>query len=255
MRLLRGRGLRDTTAQMPAVPAGMRIYAVGDIHGCDALLDALHAIVAADMQSAAGRGLRSVLVYLGDYLDRGPDSRAVIDRLLAPAPGDAERYFLRGNHEAAFLDFLADPDARADWLSFGGVETARSYGAALASSGDWRRRLAKDLASLVPAAHFAFLHGLRSHLVLGDYLFVHAGLEPGRPVESQGDETLLWIREPFLSSRRWHGHMVVHGHSVVASPEVLPNRIAIDTGAYMTGSLSCVVLEGTERRFLSASAA
>lgn len=217
-----------------------------------AALEALHHRIAADM--AAGGAADCVVVYLGDYVDRGPDSAAVLDCLAAPAPAGWQRRFLRGNHEAAMLGFLAAPEANLAWLEFGGMETLGSYGVRLPRTGslaERARQMAEDLARAVPAEHLAFLAGLEWSVDLGDYLFVHAGIRPGRPLARQKPEDLLTIREPFLSSRAWHGKVVVHGHSMTPRPELLANRIGVDTGAYAGGPLSCIILEGEAQRVIT----
>ena len=256
-----------TAALEPAGPAGKTVYAVGDIHGDLGTLDRLLALIAADI-AAEARGdawvgvevcaggetrERPLVIFLGDYVDRGAESAAVLDRLCAdPVPG-AECRFLIGNHEAAMLGFLEDPAANAEWLSFGGAETLASYGirASVGISSDVRCRALRDqLAARVPDRHRAFLGGLDSHHILSDYMFVHAGIQPGRALDRQHRDDLLWIREPFLSSRRSHPKVVVHGHTIVDAPEFWPNRIAIDTGAYATGILTALVIRGIARRII-----
>jgi serine/threonine protein phosphatase 1 len=231
-------------------PDGARVYAIGDIHGRLDLLDAMIARIDADRG-----GARPTVVLLGDYIDRGPDSAKVIDRLLA-LPDWADWVLLRGNHEQAMLEALSDlPQAdrlMRQWLNFGGVETLQSYGvpSTLLYAGDFAA-IRADINARLPAAHGALLDGLRMAHRLGDYLFVHAGIRPGVPMAQQDPQDLLWIREEFLDNRIDHGAVVVHGHSI--SPEVVerPNRIGIDTGAYRTGKLTALVIEGTDRRFLS----
>lgn len=234
-----------------SVPAGLRVYAVGDIHGELSALDDLLGKIAADLPDLAARGIRPVVVFLGDYVDRGPDSRGVLDRLSAdPLPG-AECRFLMGNHEDAVLAALADPRTMPPWLQFGGGETLASYGIRVGHGSRSQDEAGAALARAMPERHRAFLAGLELSAIYGDYAFVHAGIRPGRPIEQQDRDDLLWIRDPFLGSRRWHGKVVVHGHTIVERPELLANRIAIDTGAYATGILSCLVLEGTGRRILA----
>lgn len=236
----------------PAVPSGMRVYAIGDVHGSAAALDALHRRIADDMATAANR--TCIVVYLGDYIDRGADSAGVLDRLTSPAPPGWQRRFVLGNHEAALLGFLEEPDAHLAWLEYGGLETVASYGVRL-PRGDGplerARRLSAVLADRLPPAHLAFLRALESRVELGDYLFVHAGIRPGRALRGQRLEDLLTIREPFLSSTAWHGKVVVHGHSITAQPELLPNRIGLDTGAYGGGPLSCLVLDAEQRSLIA----
>ncbi|HYD69840.1 metallophosphoesterase family protein [Azospirillum sp.] len=243
-----------------AAPDGLCLYAIGDVHGERRCLERLLAVIDRDAgQRREEEGLQPLLVFLGDYVDRGPDSRGVLDLLCARAAaaagtGPACR-FLLGNHEAAMLDFLREPAAGAEWLNYGGAEALASYGvrASVGIADAARCRALRDaLEERLPEEHRAFLESLEPMAVLGDYAFVHAGVRPGVPLERQRLEDLLWIREPFLSSPRSHGKVVVHGHTVLDEPQVLPNRIGLDTGAYATGVLSAVALHGTHRRILQA---
>ena len=236
----------------PSVPPGTRVYAVGDVHG---ELAALTRLVGRIREDAAGAAAdRRVLVFLGDYVDRGLDSRRVIDFLLArPAP-DFESVFLKGNHDAWLLAFLDDAGAGPAWLEAGGQATVLSYGVALPPGprdAGFFETLREALGRVLPPGHRAFLEGLALTHVEGDYAFVHAGVRPGIALEAQREQDLLWIRDEFIHDRSDHGRIVVHGHSVTERPEVRRNRIGIDTGAYATGRLTCLVLEGTSRRFLA----
>jgi len=254
------------------VPEGEAIYAVGDIHGrldlLTVLLDRItedaareaprhapdHAPGHAPHHVRAAAADRRWLVFLGDYVDRGPESRGVIERLLRGPPPGFQAVHLRGNHEQAMLDFLEAPERAAEWLGFGGEATLHSYGVGLPAARTWRealRRMRDGLAAALPAPHRRFLDGLDHTHRAGDYLFVHAGIRPGRPLAAQHPHDLLWIRDEFLTSAADHGCVVVHGHSITDTPEIRHNRIGIDTGAFATGRLTCLVLEGTGRRFLS----
>ncbi len=235
-----------------AAPAGSRIYAIGDVHGRLDLLTRLHALIAADAAEASAR--RRVIVYLGDYVDRGPDSRGVIDLLMQePLPG-FERVHLLGNHEDYLLQFLEHAEVGPHWCAFGGYATLASYGvrppAAFAPLARDFETTRAALADTIPSAHVDFLRGLKLSHAEGGYLFVHAGVRPGVALAEQRAEDLLWIRDEFLDSPDDFGACVVHGHTIVETPEQYPNRIAIDTGAFGTGRLTALVLEGTERRFL-----
>jgi serine/threonine protein phosphatase 1 len=236
----------------PAVPAGSRVYAVGDVHGRLDLLVWLHELIAADV--AASGAQRKVVVYLGDYVDRGPDSRGVIDLLMRKPLTGFEHIYLLGNHEDYLLQFLENAAVGPNWCTYGGSETLASYGVRPPSSftvraGDFEiARLA--LAEKIPPAHVAFMRGLKLTHTEGGYLFVHAGVKPGVALAEQQAEDLLWIRNEFLDSAEDFGVCVVHGHTIVEAPEERSNRIGIDTGAFATGRLTALVLDGTERRFL-----
>jgi serine/threonine protein phosphatase 1 len=243
---------RQPAPRPAAVPPGDRIYAIGDIHGRLDLLTALHGKMVADRAARPHAGTATV-VYLGDYVDRGPASRAVIDCLIGdPLPGFATVHLL-GNHEEAMLRFLEDVSIGPDWLSFGGEATLRSYGVHPPQGVMGMRRFEarqQQLVANLPPAHVAFLRGLALSHEAGDYFFVHAGVRPGVALERQRAEDLLWIRETFLHSTADHGKVIVHGHTPDHAPQVRANRIGIDTGAFASGILTCLVLEGEGRRFL-----
>lgn len=235
------------TPEKPAVPDGQRVYAIGDIHGRRDLLDELLDLIAAD---CAGRPTDVELIFLGDYVDRGPDSAAVIDRLATAPPAFAHCRFLCGNHEAAMLAVLdGDYSEFADWLSFGGDATLASYGIGRREIAAGGIVLEMALAR-VPASHRAFLAELSDTAVVGDYLFVHAGLRPGLPLAKQDRRDLLFIRQDFLDDDSDHGSVVVHGHSISETVTMKANRIGIDTGAYHSGRLTALVLDGTQRELL-----
>ncbi|MBX6426998.1 MAG: serine/threonine protein phosphatase [Variibacter sp.] len=231
-----------------AIPAGTRIYAIADIHGCCDLLE--HVLARIDEDLARHPIAGPMEVFLGDYVDRGPDSRDVIN-VLVDRGRTRNAVFLRGNHEALLLGFLQDPRVLDAWRELGGFATLLSYGVAPSSgTTDKMRDLSQRLRRALPPAHRAWLAALKSHLVVGDFFFVHAGVDPDRPLDRQREEDLLWIREKFLASQRDFGKVVVHGHTPVAAPEVHANRIAIDTGAFATGRLTCLVLEARTLRWL-----
>ncbi len=237
----------------PKTPAGQRLYAIGDIHGCvDLLCELIDSIIAYD--TFRGPAESSTLIFLGDYIDRGPNSRGVIDVLISIASVMPSTVFLKGNHEALLETFLEDGNGFENWAVNGGVETLASYGISLASLNEnWGnnsriRALAK---AAIPEAHLAFLRNLKLYETFGDYFFVHAGVMPGIPLDRQSEDHLLWIREPFLSHKGDFGKMIVHGHTPIPEPEKRPNRIGIDTGAFFTGKLTAVVLDGENHQFLS----
>lgn len=240
---------RSPAPTAPRVPVGRRIYAIGDIHGRLDLLTLLHQQIRDDAQTAVGDKL---VVYLGDYIDRGPASRAVIDALIAaPLPGFA-RVFLKGNHEDMMLRFLAGPPDPL-WLFNGGIATLASYRVIDADfvPGHWDLELLQQrMRSALPPSHGDFLLNLSLKHEEGDYLFVHAGVRPGVPLDAQQPEDLMWIRAPFLKARKPFGRRIVHGHTITEAPEVTENRIGIDTGAFYSDCLTCLVLEGDQVRFL-----
>ena len=235
----------------PAVPAGRRIYAVGDVHGRRDLLEQLLCRVQSHAASAAPA--QNMLVLLGDYIDRGPDSKGVIDMLLGLNLPGWDKVFLRGNHDQALLDFLNDPGFYRAWRSYGAPETLLSYGVKpplFDSEAEFIK--ARDaLAEKLPRAHRDFLHGLANSHEAGDYFFVHAGVRPGIALDRQMIEDLLWIRDDFLNSSRSFGKFVVHGHTPTERPIRRSNRLGLDTGAHATGCLTAAVLEGETCAFLS----
>jgi len=244
-------GARLQPQAEPAAPEDARVYVIGDIHGRYDLLRRLRAQIVEDAEGAAVS--RKVVVYLGDYVDRGDSSKQVIELLIAAPLDGFESVFLSGNHEAMMLGFLDDPSVGAMWLHNGGDATLFSYGVGIGSGANAEQRMIAMQAGLrakLPDSHLAFLRALRPYHAEGDYLFVHAGIQPGVPVKEQTAEALFWIREEFLYSREDHGHCVVHGHTIVSEPEFRPNRIGIDTGAFFTNTLTCLVLERTDQRIL-----
>lgn len=238
-------------ARVHRVPDGARVYAVGDIHGRLDLLDRLLDDIAAD--DARRGAARTEIVFLGDLVDRGPDSAGVVERLRGFASGPAPSRFLMGNHEEVFLRVLAgDAKAMRFFLRIGGRATVVSYGfdEVEYASLDFET-LTERLIERVPASHVAFLSAFEEMIELGDYLFVHAGIRPGVDLAAQKASDLRWIREDFLDCRDDHGKLVVHGHSITDDVDLKPNRIGIDTGAFDSGRLTAIGLEGAERWFLS----
>lgn len=241
-----------TTHQAVSVPHDTRVYAIGDIHGQLEVLVRLVAIVRQD--AAQAKAGRRVLVFLGDYVDRGLQSRQVINFLLADPAPDFEMVFLKGNHEAWLLAFLEDAAVGRGWLAAGGQATLLSYGVATPPGPrnvSYLKSLRQALAAALPGSHKAFFSGLVTQHVEGGYAFVHAGIRPGTALAEQREEDMLWGWDGFMDDDRDHGKIIVHGHSFAPEPVVECNRIGIDTGAYATGRLTCLVLEGASRRFLS----
>ena len=236
-----------TTIQDARPSPSERIYAIGDIHG---RLDLLDRAIAAIRRDVEERGPAALTVTLGDYIDRGPQSRGVLDRLVEN-PFPTSYVALKGNHETMLEAFLADPATGPYWRQQGGLETLKSYGILVGGLMGTSFAAASDqLRATLPAAHAQFLNSLKTSLSCGKYFFCHAGVRPGVPLERQSDEDLLWIRDEFLGSNMDFGKIVVHGHTPVAEPEVRANRIGIDTGAYFSGRLTCVALGEGEPRFL-----
>lgn len=244
-----------TWQEPPAVPDGHRIYAVGDVHGRNDLVGDLLTRIETDLVAHPVR--EATIIFLGDLIDRGADSAAVVERLRTYRPPGVRTEFLAGNHEEVLLRILeGEGGLIADWLRFGGAQCARSYG--LSAS-----RLAKlpigeaveALRAAIPAEHQSFLASFADTLRAGDYLFVHAGIRPGVALAEQAQADLRWIREPFLDHPARHELMIVHGHTIAPEVEERAGRIGIDTGAYKNGVLTALVLEGAERRLLQSTGA
>lgn len=233
----------------PRVPSGTRVYAIGDVHGRLDLIGDIFARIDADLK--ADPAPRALHILLGDYVDRGPSSRKVIELLIARSRAH-EIECLKGNHEALLLDFLRDPDSLAAWEKVGGIETLESYGLSplLKEVPRQPRELASFFDLALPASHRQFLRQLKTSFVCGDFFFAHAGVRPGIPLEDQKETDLLWIRREFLTHQGDFGKIIVHGHTPVQAPEVRKNRINIDTGAYATGRLTCLKLESSEITFV-----
>lgn len=233
------------------VPAGIRVYAVGDVHGRLDCLEMMERMIAADI---AARPVQApVVIHLGDYVDRGPDSRGVLEALAtARGPG---RHHLLGNHERVLLDALEDPALLREWSAIGGIAALRSYGvdATPLLRGQDPAPVARALRAAMPAHHLDFLRRLELMLVVGDYCFVHAGLRPGVALDRQDPHDVIWLRDAFLNHRGSFGHVVVHGHTPVAEAEIHPNRINLDSGAFASGRLSAAVLEGRTVRIMVAA--
>jgi serine/threonine protein phosphatase 1 len=240
---------RTSKKRAPKTREGVRIYAIGDVHGRADLLAQLLAGIDADI--AAYPASRVVEVFLGDYIDRGRQSRQVLDMLVLRRQR-RQMVCLKGNHETFILDFLRNPAIIEHWRHFGGLETLVSYGVTPSVNADQKRQreLAVAFLRALPESHQRFLTGLKTSFASGDYFFVHAGVRPGIPLSQQREQDLLWIREDFLLHEESFGKIVIHGHTPVGEPDIRPNRINIDTGAYATGRLTCLVLEGKDRAFI-----
>jgi diadenosine tetraphosphatase ApaH/serine/threonine PP2A family protein phosphatase len=240
--------------QGPAGAKGYRAYVVGDVHGRIDLLDELLAAIHADLRRRPAR--KTLLVFVGDLIDRGPGSAQVLERLRTYRHHGVRPIFLLGNHEEVLLRILGgDGSLIAKWCSFGGAECLESYGV------DYRQfaRLGEEeslaaVRSAIPPDHVKFLEGFDDSCRFGDYLFVHAGIRPGIALDQQRQTDLRWIREPFLFDETDHGFVVVHGHTISPEVEERPNRVGIDTGAYKTGILTALAIDGTDRWYVDTRA-
>ena len=237
-------------AASPRLAPGKLVYAVGDIHGRDDLLGEL--IERIDDDRRRRHAIETVIVFLGDLIDRGPASAKVVERLRNFAPAGARTVFLTGNHEEVLLRLLDGDDSLvASWLKFGGLQCCASYGLDPREIARMRSREAGDaIRGAVPASHRKFLGGFHDTVRIGDYLFVHAGIRPGVALDAQAQFDLRWIRQPFLDDRRDHGFIVVHGHTISDGVDQAANRIGIDTGAYRSGVLTALAASGDSTWFL-----
>jgi len=228
----------------PRLPEGVRIYAISDIHGCADLLAQRFAAIDADL--ARSRSLRAIHVFLGDYIDRGTESRRTLDLLIERSKSH-QTVFLKGNHEAYLMKALDDPTIFQDWCKYGSLQTLISYGLTPSLNPDLAEQveLMRQLKMALPEAHKRFLKRLRLTFNCGDFFFVHAGVRPGIRLSRQREADLLWIRDAFLESEENFGKYIVHGHTPVREPDIRPNRVNIDTGAYATGNLTLLTVQGS----------
>ena len=239
----------EALRERPCAPTGRRIYAVGDVHGRADLLSKLFMRIDADLKARPTAD--SVQIFLGDYIDRGPNSRQVVDLLIARRR-EHGAICLKGNHEDYALQFLTDPAVLNQWKNIGGLNTLLSYGVTPTrrDNAQSQHEVATALDQAIPDSHRRFFQGLGLSFTCGDFFFAHAGVRPGIPLHEQSQQDLLWIREDFLLHEEDFGKVVVHGHTPAREPDIRPNRINIDTGAYATGRLTCLVLEGDQMSFL-----
>jgi len=238
---------RQQQPKGPSTPRGYRAYAVGDVHGRLDLLDQLLAAIEQDVERRPPR--KALLVFLGDLIDRGPDSRGVVERLRTYRHGTLRPYFLAGNHEEVLLRLLAgERGILESWLQYGGAECLQSYGRNSATlAGQSERTALAMIKGAIPTVHARFIASFADTLSFGDYLFVHAGIRPGLDMSLQNQSDLRWIRSQFLEHEGDYGFVVVHGHTISEGLDERPNRIGVDTGAYRTGVLTALALEGEER--------
>jgi serine/threonine protein phosphatase 1 len=234
---------RPSLKAAPRLPDDLRVYAIGDLHGrADLLADTMSRVESHLRRNPVAHTQH---IFLGDYVDRGPSSAAVLEQLIAYGR-ERDAVYLRGNHEVLLLEFLNNPSVFNEWRKYGGLETLLSYGLkpGLNPTAAEITELAEKLRQTLPPSHLEFMNGLQSSFSNGDFFFVHAGVRPGIPLDQQRDEDLLWIRDDFLLHEEDFGKVVVHGHTPVREPDFRHNRINIDTGAYATGRLTCLVIEG-----------
>ena len=239
-----------TMQKQPSTLPDQRLYAIGDIHGRIDLLTRLLAMIEADAVLFPLKSRK--IIFLGDYIDRGLDSRGVLTRLLQPFTVGLEPLFLRGNHDNMLLQFLGgDDEVLGGWLQLGGASTLASYGVNPFGSGNKPQVLRDAMLQKMPPEHRSFLEKTIFSITFGDYTFVHAGLRPGVEMKNQSNDDKMWIRGDFLFSDHAFETMVIHGHTIKPEPEAKATRIGIDTGAFATGHLTCLILDGTEQSFLA----
>lgn len=250
---------KKSAFKTPAIPEGQRVYAIGDIHGRADLLKKLLTLIENDLNNPdppisdksitlnqPPPNIQNFIVFLGDYIDRGPSVREALNLMRTGLPAALHPVYLRGNHEDQLLRLLnGNFSDTANWLKFGGEATLMSYGINPFSANFKNnfKNIQQALTTAMPAADIAFLTETQTSWICGDYYFVHAGIRPEIPLTEQEDIDLLWIRQEFLNSKIEHEKYIVHGHTISTAPEVLANRAGIDTGAYATGKLTCLKLE------------
>lgn len=248
LRRLIGRDDAPATPAYPGTPEGVVLYVIGDIHGCIEPLRRVMLLI--DEDRACTRPPYYGEIYLGDYVDRGPDSAGVLDLLIERA-GQRTAIFIKGNHDLMLEEFSGGRRGLAEWLPLGAADTLRSYGA----TPDMIANGSDELQKLIPQRHVDFIAACDTSFRVEDYFFAHAGVRPGRELDRQMPEDLMWIRDDFLNDTSHFGAIVVHGHTPVEAPEFRSNRIGIDTGAYMTGQLTCLRIDGNGPRLLTAGSA
>lgn len=244
----------STSLGRSTVPNNTRIYAVGDIHGHTTLLEELHNKIKCDLNKNPVADYK--IIFLGDYIDRGPDSAGCIDFLIKQMARDSHIVCLKGNHEDKLEEFLINPAAVLDsFFTYGGIDCVNSYGIDMSNyrgTLNEALQIAVELKDRLPELHKQFLAQLQLSVTIGDYMFVHAGVHPGLALDQQSDDVLMWIRSEFINHTELYDKVIVHGHTPSYPMEILPNRINVDTHAYQTGILSCIVLEDKNYRVLEA---
>ncbi|MBV2143063.1 serine/threonine protein phosphatase [Falsochrobactrum sp. TDYN1] len=232
-------------------PEGLRLYAIGDIHGRLDLLQDMHGLIRADIDARPTHDWR--IIHLGDYVDRGPDSRGVLDFLIKVSKHDPRMLALLGNHEAGFLQYLATGEVTGLFAANGGEETARSYGVEI----DFTQAVSaqeghSNLVQAVPQAHIDFIRSLPRSLAFEDFFFCHAGVNPSLPLDAQDPDELIWIRNIFLGWTGLFEKVIIHGHTPQDAIDIHPNRVNLDTHAWKSGRLSAIIIDGAEKHFLEA---
>ncbi|MEK9281671.1 MULTISPECIES: metallophosphoesterase [unclassified Bradyrhizobium] len=232
-----------SSAAKPRLPDDIRVYALTDIHGCSDLLKSMFTVIDRDLMTIGRR--RAIHVFLGDYIDRGPDSSGTIELLIERARKH-ESIFLKGNHETFLFEVLRNPKLLQNWRQYGGLQTLSSYGVQppLNPTVKEQKELIDQLSAAIPMHHRMFFEHLRASFICGDFFFAHAGIRPGLPLASQREDDLLWIRDEFLLSEKKHEKYIIHGHTPVREPDIRLNRANIDTGAYATGNLTLLTIQG-----------
>ena len=229
----------------------MRLYAIGDVHGRLDLLEKMHAAIRADLADRPAPDWR--ILHLGDYVDRGPDSKGVLD-CLATAVEDPRIIALAGNHDLGFLDFLTEPSGEGLFARYGGRETAVSYGVAIDFADPaGLRRGHGALVRAMPGRHRDLLGQLRFSVSFGDFFFCHAGIRPGVALDQQEPADLIWIRDAFLRWNALHPKVIVHGHTPGREAEIRDNRVNVDTQAYQSGRLTALVIDGRDKMLMQMS--
>ncbi|MDX8452365.1 metallophosphoesterase [Mesorhizobium sp. VK9D] len=236
-------------------PDGMRLYAIGDVHGRHDLLAAMHRHIESELEYAPASDWR--IIHLGDYVDRGPDSKSVIDFLIEAKKRDPRNIMLAGNHDIGMLEFLADAEPDGLFMNYGGVQTAQSYGVDLTRDMHWFGKAEAiapghmALVKAVPRSHVDFLRSLTFSVTFGDFFFCHAGVRPGVPLDHQNQQDLIWIRDAFHDHSGLFSKVIVHGHTPVAEADVQANRVNVDTLAWKSGTLSALAVTGGDKRILT----
>lgn len=232
-------------------PQNIRLYAIGDVHGRFDLLQDMHGLIRADLDHRPVHDWR--IIHLGDYIDRGPQSKEVLDFLIDAARHDPRILSLLGNHDEGFLNYLATGDTAGIFALHGGVETGLSYGVELDfSDTDKARRSHEALVKAVPQTHVDFIRSMPRWLSFGDFFFCHAGVDPALPLEEQDPDDLIWIRTLFLKWTDPLAKVIIHGHTPQGAVDVQPNRVNLDTYAWKSGLLSAIAIDGVEKRFIEA---